>query len=196
MIVRARRPVPPLPALTALFALLALACGGREEPTVPEPPPVPPDLTGAFVLLLPTQGEPGLDAELAFWLGERAPMTTWVPPERLREVVARSPGWRLRLDALPPGFTELRGTRRVSGQLYDHLRRLGAILDARLALVPYASPVVDSAGVALQMTGVLVDVVGGRVVWHGTVRGDPAAPGERPSPASAAEALARALSPF
>ncbi|HUE76930.1 MAG TPA: hypothetical protein VMM83_03235 [Longimicrobiales bacterium] len=183
-------------ALTVLLALIVTACGGPDEPGVPEPPPPPPDLTGALILLLPSQGQPQLDPELGFWLAERAPRTTWVLPDRLQGVVDRSPGWRVRLDALPPGFTERQGRRRVTGQLYDHLRRLGAMLDARLALVPYAIPVADSTGVMLEVTGVLVDVVGGRVVWHGTARGDPAPAGTAPSPASAAQALARALSAF
>ncbi len=181
-------------ASSACLALLALACGGPEETGVPGPPPPPPDLTGALILLLPSQGQPQLDPELAFWLGEGARRTTWILPDRLQGIVDRSPGWRVRLDALPPGFTEAHGRRRVSGELYDHLRRLGAMLDARLALVPYANPVADSTGVMLELTGVLVDVVGGRVVWHGTVRSEPADSGAAPSPASAAQALARALS--
>ncbi|HUG41303.1 MAG TPA: hypothetical protein VMM12_12505 [Longimicrobiales bacterium] len=184
--------------LVALLAGVALACGGRQQDDTPAPPPPPPDLTGALILLLPSQGDPRFDSELAFWLAERAPRTTWILPDRMRAVVDRSPGWRVQLDALPPGFTEVGDRRRVTGGLYDHLRRLGAVLDARLALVPYPSsaPVADSAGVALELTGVLVDVVGGRVVWHGTVRGGPAPPGAQPSVASAAQALAQALSPL
>ena len=184
------------PGVAALLALLVAACGGKEESGVPAPPPPPPDLVGAVILLLPSQGHPRLDPELAFWLGERAPRTTWILPDRLQPIVDRSPGWRVQLDALPPGFTEVGGRRRVTGPLYDHLRRMGAMLDARLALIPYPSPVADSAGVALEVTGVLVDVVGGRVVWHGTVRGATAMPGTEPSAASAAESLARALAPM
>lgn len=192
-------PLSPLtasrPAIALLFLLTLSACGGPEEPGVPEPPPPPPELTGALILLLPTQGQPSLDRELAFWLTERAPRTTWVLPEQLQAVVDRSPTWRVDLEALPPGFTEAHGRRRVTGALYDHLRRLGAMLDARAALIPYVTPAADSAGVMLDVTGVLVDVVGGRVVWHGTVRSEPAEPGAAPSPASAAQALARALAP-
>lgn len=184
--------------LLPLTAAAALACGGGRAETTPAPPPPPPDLTGAVVLLLPSQGQPRLDPELAFWLAERAPRTTWILADRLQSAVDRSAGWRVRLDALPPGFEEVRGRRRVSGELYGHLRRLGAMLDTRLALIPYPAPapVADSAGVALEVTGVLVDVVGGRVLWHGTVRGEPAAPGSEPSVAAAAQALARALSPM
>lgn len=188
------RPVAPL----LVAALLALACGGKEDDGTPAPLPPPPDLTGAVVMLLPSQGQARLDPELAFWLQERSPRTTWILPDRLQPVVDRSPGWRVQLDALPPGFVEVGGRRRATGQLYDHMRRLGAMVDARLALIPYPAPapVADSAGIALELTGVLVDVVGGRVVWHGTVRGASVPPGAEPSPASAAEALARALSPM
>ena len=192
-----RRPLHALVALVALVAGLA-ACGGKPDDGTPQPPPPPPDLTGAVVMLLPSQGDPRLDPELEFWLGERLSRTTWILHDRLRRTVDRSPGWRVQLDALPPGFVEVGGRRRVTGELYDHLRRLGAMFDARLAFLPYPAraPVTDTLGVSLEVTGVLVDVVGGRVLWHGTVRGQPVPPGAEPTPASVAEALARALAPL
>lgn len=185
-----------VPAALLVLGAVVVACGGREETGAPAPPPPPPDLTGAVVMLLPSQGMPRLDPELAFWLQERALRTTWILPARLQSAVDRSPAWRVQLDALPPGFAEVGRQRRVVGELYDHLRRLGAMFDARMALVPYPAPgpVADSLGVALELTGVLVDVVGGRVLWQGTVRSDVVPPETEPSPASAAEALARALS--
>ena len=191
-----RRPARPL-AITLPLVLL-LACGGKDDDTTPAPPPPPPDLTGVEVMLLPSQGMPRLDPELAFWLQERLPRTPWILPDRLQPLVDRSPGWRVQLDALPPGFTEVSGQRRVTGDLYGHIRRLGAMLDTRVALIPYPAPapVSDSLGTALELTGVLVDVVGGRVLWHATVRGTPVPHGTNPSPASVAEALARALSPL
>lgn len=198
-----RRPRHATAGAAALFtglaalAALAAACGGKPDDGRPEPPPPPPELVGQVIMLLPSQGDPRLDPELAFWLGERAPRTTWILADRLQGAVDRSPGWRVQLDALPPGFVEVGRGRRATGELYDHLRRLGAMLDARLALLPYPAraPVTDSVGVALELTGVLLDVVGGRVLWHGTVRSDPVPLDEEPSPASVAEALARALAP-
>lgn len=176
--------------LAGLLALTGCASAAPEAPT-------PVNLTGATVMLLPAQAETeGLDPELGFWLRELAPRTDWVLPATLRAAVDRSPAWRVDLDALPPGFAEVGGRQRVRDPLYGHLRRLGAMVDTRLALVPYATETTDTAGAALEITAVLVDVVGGRVVWHGTARGTPAPPGARPSAASAAEALARALVPL
>lgn len=188
------------PAATALLAAavaLTAACGGARsgsETDRPGPTSPPVDLTGAMVMLLPTQSEPrSLDAELGFWLGELAPRTEWIPPARLQSIVDRSPGWRVQLDALPAGIAEVDGRQRVQEPLFSHLRRLGAMVDTRLALIPFAEEVSDTSGVALEVTALLVDVVGGRVAWMGTVRGSAAPTGGRPSVASAAEALARAL---
>lgn len=147
-----------------------------------------------MVMLLPAQSEPAeVDPELSFWLQEMAPRTEWIPPATLQSIVDRSPGWRVQLGTLPPGIAEVRGRRRVHEPLFGHLRRLGAMVDTRLALLPFPAETMDSTGVVLEITALLVDVVGGRVLWMGTVRGDAAPQGGRPSVASAAEALARAL---
>ncbi|HSH45184.1 MAG TPA: hypothetical protein VK966_04985, partial [Longimicrobiales bacterium] len=179
-----------------LIVVLA-GCGGGATAggsEAPGPPPPAVDLTGTVVMLLPSQTRtPGLDAELGFWLGEAGARTEWVGPAELQAIVDRSPGWRVQLDALPSGIAEVNGSRRVQEPLFSHLRRLGAMVDTRLALIPLAREVSDSAGAAVEVTAFLVDVVGGRVAWTGTVRGNAAPPGDPPSVASAAEALARAL---
>ncbi|NIP82720.1 MAG: hypothetical protein GWM90_27270, partial [Gemmatimonadetes bacterium] len=62
-----------------VVAGLLAACGGRGDPGDPGPAPAPPDLTGVRVMVLPAQaGAPEqLDRELAHWLGERGPTTSW-----------------------------------------------------------------------------------------------------------------------
>ena len=184
-------------AAAALLALAACGGGGAGPPDTPPPTPPAPGLAGASVMLFPVQsGVPlEIEGELGFWLADRAARTEWVGPADLRAAVARTPGWRLDLDALPPGVVESYGQKRLRDPLYGIVRRLSALIDARLAFIPFARPVADSGGATVELTGVLVDAHGGRVLWMGTVRGERAAPGEPMRTASAAEALARALVP-
>lgn len=186
---------PRLALITLLAAALA-GCGGGRGAGPATPPPAP-NLAGARVMLLPAQaGSPAqLDAELAFWLTDRAPHTDWLLPEALQATVDRSPAWRVRLDALPRQVVDAGGERRVVDPLYGTLRQLGAIEDTHVALVPMAArEVSDTAGAVLELTAALVDIRAGRVVWLGTVRGRGPAAGGAPV-AAAAEALARALVP-
>jgi hypothetical protein len=146
----------------------------------------------------PTQ----IDRELEFWLTDRAPQAEWVLADELRRVVERTPGWRLRLDALPPGIADIGGGNlRVRDPLFGDLRRLAAVTDAGYAVLPLSvAAVADTAAsaaggfaTALQLTVALADARSGRVVWLGSVRGEGAADSEARRAASVAEALARAL---
>lgn len=183
----------------ALLTLLALAaCGGagRSGDSVAPPPP-PPSLMGYRVMLVPAQaGEPeALEAELAFWLTDRAPGVEWVLPGELRDAVRRAPGSGLDLDAPRQVVDMGGGDRRITDPLYGDLRRLGAITDATLAVVPLASrQTSDSTGVAVELVTAVVAVRAGRVVWMHTVVGEPAS-SLQDAVASAAAALARTLIP-
>jgi hypothetical protein len=185
--------------LAASIGLAGCASGGGGG--IPAPPP-PLDLRGATVMLLPVPAPAPaqIDRELGFWLTDRGARTTWLLPDELREVVQRSPGWRVRLDALPPGIAdEGGGDLRVRDPLFREILRLAAVTDADYALLPLQVGVADAApdlaarGAALQLTAALAEVRTGRVLWFGTVRGEPAPEGESYSVASLAEALARAL---
>lgn len=194
----------PLAGALALAVLLA-ACGGGAGPEegTPQPPPPPPDLTGARVMLLPVQlpTPAGLDSAVTAELLQRVPRTDWVLRPELQSALDRTPTWRVRLDALPPGIGSFGKDRFVTDPLHGHLRRLGALVDAGIALLPYAATeVTDSAGTSIQISAVLAEVGVGRVLWMGTVRGEPLRPGAGPGGAGdpvarAAEALARALVP-
>ena len=187
-----------LPALAgaALAGLLVLACGGKNDDGGPEPPPLPPDLSGARVMIVPARpGEPaGLDAELTFWLTDRGGATEWIRPQEVEAAVERAPASGFRLEA-PRVLRDMGdGDYRIQDPLYGDLRRLGAILDAGLALVPVGTRErVDSTGAHLELAAALVTVRGGRVVWRHTVSVD--AGGEAGGVASAAAALARTLIP-
>lgn len=176
-----------------LAALAALAaCSGRGSAGDPGPPP---DLAGARVMIVPARaGEPAaVDRELVFWLTDRAPATGWILPDRIEETVASNPGWQFQLDA-PRRYADLgSGRLQLRDPLYGDLRRLGALLDASMALVPMGTRIrTDSLGVTVDLAVALVSIRGGRVVWRHTVEGGPAGSTDA-GIAAAAAALARTL---
>lgn len=179
-----------------VLGLVALvACGGGGTETGEPSPPPPLDLSGVRVMLVPARaGEPPeVDPELFFWLGDVAPGTAWISPEEVARTVARTPGSNFRLEA-PRRVVDIGGGQlRVQDPLYTDLRRLGAILDAGLALVPVSvRERTDSAGVVVDLTAALVSIRGGRVPWRHTVTGGPAST-RSAAVADAAQALARSL---
>lgn len=179
---------------------LALACGaliacGKADDGAPEPPPPPLDLAGARVMLLPARpgAPPELDRELVFWLTDRAPGTDWIRPDEIERTVAANPASNFDLRG-PRRVVDVGGGElRVRDPLYGDLRRLGAILDAPLALVPIGTRAsTDSLGVTVRLTAVLVSIRGGRVLWMHTVHGGPTRTAAN-AVAGAAETLARTL---
>jgi hypothetical protein len=179
--------------------LLALSACGRTGPATPAPL----NLDGQRVMLLPARAVDlaTLDAELAFWLADRAPATEWLLPHQLQRVVDREPIWRVRLDAMPRTIAGLRtSSPYLEDPAYGLLRQLGAVVDATLALMPVSvrqvdGPLGEGMAHAVELTIALVDVRGGQVLWLQTVRGEARAGQERALATALAEALARAMFP-
>lgn len=199
---RMPRRLPPA-RLTAVGALLALAfsgCARKAEPPSPGTSQgTPPDLRGSRVLVLPVQqnrGVPGNpDAELAFGLQERGQGVTWVLPKDLEQALSTSPGMDVSIHAMPVGMFAGGEVRRVGDPLYGQLRRLSALTDASVALIPLrALAMADPDGtVAVQVWATLIHVRTGRVLWFGVVEGDRTAPDDPRGLASAMDKLARTL---
>lgn len=188
-------------AAVGLAIAAAAACMRREPPSAGRPAPAPPDLAGRSVMLLPVQPgsgavPPGLDAELAFWLTERAPGVTWVLPAAIDRALARSPTLGIRPRALAVSSFMRAEVRRIGDPLFGDLRRLGALVQARYALVPVAGAYIPRPeGGRVEVAAALIDTIGGRVLWFGVVGGEPGDAGSAAVVASAAHALARALFP-
>jgi hypothetical protein len=188
--------------------LVLAACAGSTRPPTPEqPPPAPPDLTGARVMVLPAQaapgtgrgGEPvpGLDTEIAYWLGETAPRVDWVFPPDIQRALDRSPSLAIRLDALAVSSFHRAQVVIIGDPLFGDLRALNALLNARYALLPVSAeyaPVATGPG-RVEIRAALIDTLGGRVLWYGAVAGDAGADASAAVVASAARALARAIVP-
>lgn len=179
--------------LAVLFSGALAACGKGGENKTPEPPPAM-DLAGSRVMIMPARARAPveLDQELVARLTDRAPRTDWIPPAEIRETVASIPA-RFSLDA-PRRLVDLGGGQlRLQDPLYGDVRRLAAVLDASMAVVPLTTTVSrDSLGTTLELGVVVVSIHGGRVLWFHTVTGGP---GETAAVAAAdaAAALARTL---
>lgn len=200
--------------LALLLALALAACAHRPQaPTAASPKPRPVNLTGVTVMVLPAQADAAtpqataeaFDAELDYWLKDRAPRVRWIPAKEVARLAASSPGLRIDLRALDVrAFGRMR-IERIGDPLFGDLHNLGAMLDAPVALLPaalaYVAPRDSLTGAALpgpghfEVRAALVQTFGGEVGWYAVVAGE-AGPIDAPaSVASAARALARALTP-
>ena len=111
-----------------------------------------PSLLGVAVMVLPVQVQRGVagdaSAELADALSARGEGVRWVMPAALRSMVARSPALDVPVDALQVGVFLRAEVDRIGDPLYGQLRRLAALSDGRLALIPIE--VLRAAGAELE----------------------------------------------
>ena len=113
---------------------------------------------------------------------------------RLQAVLDRSPGMS-RIRGLPVGVFSTAEVRRIGDPLYGELRRLGAMVDGDVALIPLmavAQPA-DSLGVRVRVSAAVIHVRTGQVLWFGMVEGEPRGTSDPAALASSVDALARTL---
>jgi hypothetical protein len=151
-------------------------------------------------MVLPVQdrgGVPGtVDAELLFQLRDRAPRVEWIPHEEIEERLERSPGLQAEVRGLPVGVFRSAEVRRIGDPLYGQLRRMAALVDAPVALLPVAvalRPAGSRGEVVARLQAALVDVRTGRVLWFGMEEGRQGAAADAAVLASGVDALARSL---
>src|SRR5690606_28293579 len=117
-------------------------------------------------------------------------------PEHIAAAVARAPALGIPPRSLAVSVFHHAEVRNIGDPLFGDLRRLGALVEARYAILPVAAGYVTRAeGARVEVAAAIIDTLGGRVLWFGVVAGDV---GEQASPAlvaSAAQALARTLFP-
>jgi hypothetical protein len=186
----------------ALLIAVCTAVAGCARPAPPsaDTPPRPfPDLAGRTVMLLPVQGGVpslaaahggprcaatvlgpeqalALEAELAYWLPERAPRARWLGPDAVERAVRGSPSLEVRPRELTVRDFQRARLQSIGDPLYGELRRVGALMDARLALLPIGALWVAEreGGGRVHLLLALIDTFGGDVVWQGVVAGTPA----------------------
>ncbi|NNF28706.1 MAG: hypothetical protein HKN73_15890, partial [Gemmatimonadetes bacterium] len=89
-----------------------------------------------------------------------------------------------------------REVKRIGEPLFGYLIRLSGLTGSPVALIPVASqsePVGPGGEVEWSVATAVIDARSGRVVWYGTVVGEPAAPDSPVGLANAAQALVRRL---
>lgn len=157
-------------------------------------------------MVLPVQSSrypaaPGLDAELEFWLTDVAPGVRWVFPAALERALTRSSAMRVPIDALAVTSFHYAQVERIGDPLYGDLRRAGAVVGARYALLPVMGSYLPGEGEGgagagrVELAVALIDTMGGGVLWYGVVAGERGEPDDPAVVASAARALAFTLFP-
>jgi hypothetical protein len=153
-------------------------------------------------MVLPVQGgrapaAAGLDAELAYWLADYAPGVKWVFTPALERALSRSSALEVPIHTLAVASFHYAKVERIGDPLYGDLRRAGAIVGARYALLPVSGSYKGGEGETgrVEITAALIDTVGGNVLWYGVVAGERGAPDDPATTASAARTLAQTLAP-
>lgn len=180
--------------LVLLWVLSLGACAGGDPASIPTLPAV--GLAGEKVILFPVQrplveGDP--EREMVFALRSRSGSSSWVFPDEVRNGVARSPSLSVPVDDLPVDVFFQAEVERVGDPLYGMIRRAASLSGARRAIIPlsvsYRSPDELRPG-AVEVFGVLLDVVTGRVLWLGTEEGAATGPDDPAGLARGMEAFA------
>jgi hypothetical protein len=190
----------PARALLATLVLVLAGCAGTAPP--PEPGQsrgVPPDLRGRRVILLPVQQNLGVrgdvDAEIRFTFTDRGREVEWIFEEEVEQVLARTPGMDTRTRGLPVSLFTSAEVERVGDPLYGQLRRMSALVEADVILIPIAATFEPNETIVngqprVRLTATLVEPRTGRVVWYGIEEGGDFEQSDPRALASAVEALA------
>lgn len=198
-----RRAALRLRAWFVVAACALSACGGTSPPPQPgQNRGIAPDLRGRRVIVLPVQLVQGVsgdvDAELAFTLRDRGREVAWVFEDEIEQVLARAPAMRARTRGLPVGVFLQAEVQRVGDPLFGEFRRLGALMDAEVILLPVeasfeANQAIEGAVPRVRLTVVLVSVRTGHVLWFGIEEGGEFSQQDPRGLASAVENLARTM---
>lgn len=142
--------------------------------------------------------EGDLDTELAFNLRPRGGTSAWIFPPQLRRAAERAPGLDTSIGALPVNAFLVTEVRRVGDPLFGLLTRMGALVDAQVALIPVEvrnRVATSERRGAVEVVATLIHIRSGRVLWFGVVEGSVAQTGGFGAAASALEALAEKIVP-
>lgn len=204
-------------ATTFVALLWTAACGGQDPPILPTLPAV--GLAGQRVLVFPVQRdlvEGSSDRELAYALDSRRGASRWVLPDELRASLARSPGMDVPTEDMPVDIFFQAEVERIGDPLYGMIRRAASLFDARAAIIPlsvsYRPPEMAPEGSggeattegqvapapntgAVEVFGVLIDVLTGSVMWRGIREAEASGPDDPAGLSRAMDAFATGFLP-
>lgn len=192
-------------AFGILLAMAGAGCAADPPPSPDLPQPAVPNLAGVDVMVLPAQPGPGgvpagFDEALSAVLASEYPSVNWVLPAEIERVAARNRTLGIRPHALSVSILRSPEADRIGDPLYGDLRRLGALVDARYAVVVHrvgyyvAADNLDVPG-RIETAVAIIDTVGGRILWRGLVAGERGRAGDEVVLATAVQALARMIAP-
>lgn len=116
---------------------------------------------------------------------------TWHDQEAMRRVLRRSPGIASDPTELPTGFLLAKKVEGIPDPLWSSVRALGALTEARMAVIPVAVRLDGRTGAVNATFAVaIVDIRVGRLAWRGRVTGP-----DQPTPELALTAAAAAAVP-
>lgn len=187
-----------------MLAAAVSACGGR---SVPEPAPgasvgFPPDLRGRRVVLLPMQRNQGVrgdvDAEIRFAFSDLGREVEWVFEDEVREALDRAPTIDADTRGLPVEAFNQAIVERVGDPLYGQLRRISALVDGEVILIPIRATFEPNETIVnslprVRLSATLIEPRTGRVLWFGIEEGQDLPQSDPRALASAVETLARSI---
>lgn len=195
-----------------LAGLLAAGCSSTRRGAPPAPAAATaPALVGMTVMVFPVQfgnvpvaqdsmlrfpvERALLDSEIAYWLPQGAGNVRWILPEQIERTLVRSPTLDIDISNLAINVFQQAQVKRIGDPLFGDLRRLAAVLNARLALIPVAAELIGKteAEARVQVATAIIDAHDGTVLWFGIMEGEADARGAEAGLASVAQVMARQL---
>ena len=190
-------------AMLVMLAFVASGCGGSAPPPAPgQSRGIPPDLRGQRVILLPMQQNLGVrgdvDAEIRFAFTDLGREVEWIFEDEVREILDRTPGMDTRTRGLPVSLFESAEVDRVGDPLYGQLRRMSALVEADMILIPVTAtfepnPDIINGLPRVRLKATLVNPRTGRVHWFGIEEGGDFEQNDPRALASAVEAMAQTV---
>ena len=170
---------------------------------------VVPNLESQSVMVLPIQIHQNVpatdeaDRELRYALEQHGPSVDWLVPDTLRTITERNPAIDVPLEGLPVGIFLRAQVERIGDPLFGQIRRLNALTSAPVVLIPVrlryrSTPEAIGDQVfdpAMELSVALLHARSGRVLWFGVVDGATGGPEDPRTLATAADRLARAITP-
>ncbi len=139
-----------------------------------------------------------VDAEIRFAFSDFGGEVEWVFADEVQEILDRTPGMDTRTRGLAVSLFQSAEVERIGDPLYGELRRMSALVEADVILIPLTATFEPNEALAddaprVRLSATLVEPRTGRVLWYGIEEGGDYPQGDPRALASAVEALAQTV---